>query len=294
MHASSRCVATRDGHDFVGSAFAGGAAVALVDRAPAGVTLHPGRALVHVGDTLAALQQVARSLRIDRSELVVVAVGGSTGKTSTKDLLAAALAPRGCHANAESYNNEFGLPITLCNAPEAARVVVTEMGERFAGDLALLCDIARPNIGVVTNVGPRARRAPRRSRRDAVGARRAPRSPPERRVRGAQRRRRSDTEARRALRGTRGHGRDGVARRLPHRGCRAGRCTCARRSRCGGQRFSVPLHGIHQAQNAALAIAVAHEAFAIPLSDIAVALEAARPAPAGACSCSKRTTASPS
>jgi UDP-N-acetylmuramoyl-tripeptide--D-alanyl-D-alanine ligase len=108
---------------------------------------------VHVDDTLVALQEIARSLRADRRDLQVVGVAGSTGKTSTKDLLAAALAPRGVHANAESYNNEFGLPITLCNTPAAARVVVTEMGERVAGDLNLLCDIARPEVGVVTNVG---------------------------------------------------------------------------------------------------------------------------------------------
>ncbi len=125
----------RDGHDFVAAALDAGARVALVEADFPGVAdLQPGRALVHVGDTLGALQEVARSLRLDRPELHVVAVAGSTGKTSTKDLLAAALVARGCHANAESYNNEFGLPITLCNAPASAGVVVTEMGERFAGD----------------------------------------------------------------------------------------------------------------------------------------------------------------
>jgi UDP-N-acetylmuramoyl-tripeptide--D-alanyl-D-alanine ligase len=127
--------------------------VAIVDRPVERVHLGSGRALVHVAGTLRALQDVARSVRADRPDLRVVAVAGSTGKTSTKDLLAAALAPRGCHANPESYNNEFGLPLTLCNTPGAANVVVTEMGERVAGDLALLCDIARPHVGVVTNVG---------------------------------------------------------------------------------------------------------------------------------------------
>ena len=144
----------RDGHDFVRGAFAAGARVALVSRSPQpGVAVPDGAALVHVDDTLLALQAVARSLRADRPSLQVVAVAGSTGKTSTKDLLAAALSSRGCHANAESYNNEFGLPITLCNAPDAAQVIVTEMGERFPGDLAALCTIAAPNVGVVTNVG---------------------------------------------------------------------------------------------------------------------------------------------
>ncbi len=140
----------RDGHDFVHAAFDAGASVAIVSRA---LDLGRGRALVHVDDPLRALQDVARSIRAERAAMDVVAVAGSTGKTSTKDLLAAALAPRGCHANAESYNNEFGLPITLCNAPDAATVVVTEMGERLPGDLRLLCDIARPDTAIVTNVG---------------------------------------------------------------------------------------------------------------------------------------------
>jgi UDP-N-acetylmuramoyl-tripeptide--D-alanyl-D-alanine ligase len=146
----------RDGHDFVPDALAGGATVVVVDHQPApfaATDLGPGRAFVRTPDTMVALQQVARSLRAERADLRVVAVAGSTGKTSTKDLLGAALASRGCYTNAESFNNEFGLPLTLCNAPAAAGVVVTEMGERFPGDLALLCAIAQPTVGVVTNVG---------------------------------------------------------------------------------------------------------------------------------------------
>ncbi len=144
----------RDGHDFVPAAFDAGARVAVVDRAlRPPVPDAPGRALVHVDDTLRALQDVGRSVRADRDDVRVVAVAGSTGKTSTKDLLAATLAPLGCHANTESHNNEFGLPLTLCNTPTSAHVVVTEMGERFPGDLALLCDIAQPHVAVVTNVG---------------------------------------------------------------------------------------------------------------------------------------------
>jgi UDP-N-acetylmuramoyl-tripeptide--D-alanyl-D-alanine ligase len=144
----------RNGHDFVDAAFAAGARVAIVDRTfrpPA--PLDPRHALVQVGDTLHALQAIARSVRTGRTDLQVTAVAGSTGKTSTKDLLASTLTPLGCHANAESFNNEFGLPITLCNLPMSARVAVTEMGERLPGDLALLCDIARPQSAIITNVG---------------------------------------------------------------------------------------------------------------------------------------------
>ncbi len=210
----------RDGHDFVAAAFDAGASVALVERGYTGPPeLGPGRALVRVDDTLRALQNLARTMRRDRADLHVVAVAGSSGKTSTKDLLAAALASRGCHANAESFNNEFGLPITLCNTPESARVVVAEMGERFAGDLEALCDIARPDTGVVTNVGPRPRRAPRwsrRCRRRPCGARRrAPRG----RDRGAERRRPRDPAPRRGRARRSRHRRRVRRRRLPgHRG----------------------------------------------------------------------------
>ncbi len=89
----------RDGHDFVGAAFDAGARVAIIDRLlEPPVPLGAGRALVHVDHTLRALQTVARSVRRDRRDARVVAVAGSTGKTSTKDLLAATLAPLGCHA----------------------------------------------------------------------------------------------------------------------------------------------------------------------------------------------------
>jgi UDP-N-acetylmuramoyl-tripeptide--D-alanyl-D-alanine ligase len=142
----------RDGHDFVADAFRSGARVALVDRSLPHLDLR-GRALVRTDDALRGLQAVARSVREDRTDLKVVAITGSTGKTSTKDLLAAALASRAVHANPESYNNEFGLPITLLDTPPGASIVVTEMGERFPGDVAALCGIARPQYGVVTNVG---------------------------------------------------------------------------------------------------------------------------------------------
>jgi len=143
----------RDGHDFVGEALTAGAVVALVDHEPAGLVVGSGRALVIVADVVEGLQAAARARRQSRADLAVVAVAGSTGKTSTKDLLAAILAPLGCHANPGSFNNEFGLPLTILDAPAAARVLVTEMGERRPGDLALLCRVALPDAAVVTNVG---------------------------------------------------------------------------------------------------------------------------------------------
>lgn len=138
----------RDGHEFVGAAFDAGASVALVSRR---VSAHG--TIVVVDDTLVALQTLARTERVARPHVRVVGVAGSTGKTSTKDLLTGVLGSLSVHASRESYNNEFGLPVTLLNAPAHSDVVVAELGERFPGDLALLCEIARPEVGIVTNVG---------------------------------------------------------------------------------------------------------------------------------------------
>jgi UDP-N-acetylmuramoyl-tripeptide--D-alanyl-D-alanine ligase len=145
---------SRDGHDFVGAAFAAGASVALVARVPAGVEPAPGQAVVRVADPQRALHGIARSVREERDELAVVGVTGSSGKTSTKDLLHAALSTTGAvHANRDSFNNEVGLPLTLLGIDAMTRYVITEMGARFAGNIAELCAIAQPTVGVVTNIG---------------------------------------------------------------------------------------------------------------------------------------------
>jgi UDP-N-acetylmuramoyl-tripeptide--D-alanyl-D-alanine ligase len=84
----------------------------------------------------------------------VVGITGSAGKTSTKDLTAGALRARfAVQANAASFNNEIGLPVTILGTPPEAEALVLEMGARFAGNIAELCAIARPTIGVVTNIG---------------------------------------------------------------------------------------------------------------------------------------------
>ncbi|MFA5883877.1 MAG: UDP-N-acetylmuramoyl-tripeptide--D-alanyl-D-alanine ligase [Acidimicrobiia bacterium] len=141
----------RDGHDFVGDAFARGARVALVARA----VDHPAdAALVLVDDPLDALARLAGQVRRRWTDVTVVGITGSAGKTSTKDLTAAALAGgRRVHASFGSFNNEAGLPLTLLGAPSRTEVVVAEMGARFAGNIADLCAIAEPTIGVVTHVG---------------------------------------------------------------------------------------------------------------------------------------------
>ncbi|MDH3707605.1 MAG: UDP-N-acetylmuramoyl-tripeptide--D-alanyl-D-alanine ligase [Acidimicrobiia bacterium] len=142
-------VAERDGHDFIGDAFAAGAAATLTSRdepveGPA----------VRVDDTVVALQRVAAHARNRMGNASVIGITGSAGKTSTKDLLAAILARAGVtHASERSFNNELGVPLTLLNAPEAVAAVVVEMGMRGPGQITELCRIAAPSMAVVTTVG---------------------------------------------------------------------------------------------------------------------------------------------
>ncbi|HEY3722008.1 MAG TPA: UDP-N-acetylmuramoyl-tripeptide--D-alanyl-D-alanine ligase [Acidimicrobiia bacterium] len=142
--------AERDGHEFVAAAFARGAALAVVERVPDGVD----GPVVVVDDVAVALRALGVAARDRLEPASVVGITGSAGKTSTKDLTAAALAPAlRVHASSASFNNEIGLPVTLLDAPTDAQAVVLEMGARFAGNIAELCAIARPSVGVVTHVG---------------------------------------------------------------------------------------------------------------------------------------------
>jgi UDP-N-acetylmuramoyl-tripeptide--D-alanyl-D-alanine ligase len=130
-------VAVAGGVDFVEHALARGAAATLVpDDAPA------------------ALAAVAGAVR-DRSSARVVAITGSTGKTSTKDILFALCAPhRRTIANEGNYNNEIGVPLTLCRLEPETEVLIAEMAMRGLGQIAWLASFARPEIGVITNIGP--------------------------------------------------------------------------------------------------------------------------------------------
>ncbi len=152
--------AERDGHDFVTSAFASGAAAALVERESGPDGPWPGPVLVvpSVRDALAALARLARA-GLAGTGLAgagparVVGVTGSVGKTTTKDLLANVLARRfATVASEKSFNNELGVPLTLANAPAGTEAAVIEMGARGAGHIRFLCEMARPTIGVVTVV----------------------------------------------------------------------------------------------------------------------------------------------
>lgn len=137
-----------DGHAFLGVARENGARAAMVERET------PGLPAVVVDDTRAALLRLASAER-DRTEAVIVGITGSTGKTSVKDLTASVLASRlRVDASPRSFNTEVGVPLTLLNASPDAETVVVEMGSRGRGHIAALCEVARPHVGVITNVGP--------------------------------------------------------------------------------------------------------------------------------------------
>lgn len=139
--------AERDGHEYVEAALDAGAAACLVER-PAG----RGTSIV-VEDTFVALTQLATRMR-DRLPERVVGITGSVGKTSTKDLLAAALGRQyRVSASTKSFNNELGVPLTVLDTPDDAEAVVIEMGARGRGHVASLCAVALPLVGVVTTVG---------------------------------------------------------------------------------------------------------------------------------------------
>lgn len=139
-----------DGHDFVADAARHGAAGAVVER-PVDAEI----AQYVVRDVLGALQQLARQRRASRPRLKVIGVTGSVGKTTTKEIIAALLATRyRVLKNEGNLNSEIGLPLVLLELTTRHQRAVLEMGMWAQGEMALLCDIARPQIGVVTMVGP--------------------------------------------------------------------------------------------------------------------------------------------
>lgn len=140
-----------DGHAFVAQAAARGAAGVVV-RDLSG-ELPEQVAVIRVADTLAALQQLARYNRV-RSRVRLIGITGSTGKTTTKDLTAAVLSTRyDVLATPGNLNNEIGLSLTLLELEAHHQVAVCEMAMRGPGEIDALCRIARPDAGVITNIG---------------------------------------------------------------------------------------------------------------------------------------------
>lgn len=140
-----------DGHDFIEQAVQNGAAGVIVSRSDRQIPLHC--AAFFVADTRTALQGLARYHR-QRFNIPIIAITGSNGKTSTKDMIAAVLSSNLAVLKTEAnYNNEIGLPLTLLKLTPEHQAAVVEMGMRGPGQIRELASIALPNIGVITNVG---------------------------------------------------------------------------------------------------------------------------------------------
>lgn len=137
----------RDGHDFIATAFAQGAAATLSERPVA------EGAYILVDDVLTAFQRLAKYY-LEKMRVDVLAVTGSNGKTTTKDMLAQLLATSyKTYKTQGNYNNEIGLPYTVLHMPEDTEKLVLEMGQDHLGDIHLLSELAKPKTGIVTLVG---------------------------------------------------------------------------------------------------------------------------------------------
>jgi UDP-N-acetylmuramoyl-tripeptide--D-alanyl-D-alanine ligase len=142
----------RDGHDFVAQALQKGAAAALVTHRPAGVA--EDAPLLIVPDVLRALEDLGRFARA-RTKAKVVGVTGSVGKTSTKEMLRAILGGQGrVHAAEASYNNHWGVPLTLARMPADADFAVIEIGMNHPGEIAPLARMAQLHVAMITTVAP--------------------------------------------------------------------------------------------------------------------------------------------
>ncbi|MEK7741513.1 MAG: UDP-N-acetylmuramoyl-tripeptide--D-alanyl-D-alanine ligase, partial [Nitrospirota bacterium] len=140
-----------DGHDFIYKALERGSG-ALVNFPPAEHL--KGKAIIYVKNTLSALQDIARYVRM-RSNIPVIGITGTNGKTTTKELIASILSTKHrVHKNTGNLNNQIGLPLSLIKLRPDDEAIVLEMGASSPGDIRELCRIAAPDYGVVTNIGP--------------------------------------------------------------------------------------------------------------------------------------------
>jgi UDP-N-acetylmuramoyl-tripeptide--D-alanyl-D-alanine ligase len=142
----------RDGHAFVAKALEQGAACAVVAET---FPLGDEERLVRVGEPMQALNDLGRAARARTIGTKVIAVTGSAGKTGTKEALRLALAPSGVvHASVKSFNNHWGVPLSVANLPRTAGFGVFEIGMNHTGEIAALAPIVRPHIAIITTVAP--------------------------------------------------------------------------------------------------------------------------------------------
>ncbi len=144
---------SRDGHDYVARAFEAGAAAAVIARERAG-SFAPFGPLFETDDTLKAMERLGAASR-SRSKARIVAITGSVGKTTAKEMLRAALSACGAtHASSASYNNHWGVPLTLSRMPANAEFAVFEIGMNHSGEIAPLVRMVRPHVALVTTIAP--------------------------------------------------------------------------------------------------------------------------------------------
>lgn len=146
-----------DGNDYAAAAIEAGAFVALMSREPSkaerAAAIEAGAAIVRVENGEDAVRALASAWR-SRLGAKVVGITGSVGKTTTKSLVRQVLSSRfRTHATKGNYNNLLGAPYTVLSAPEDCEMLVVEMGMDHAGEIARICEVARPDMGIVTNVG---------------------------------------------------------------------------------------------------------------------------------------------
>ena len=143
--------AERNGHDFVADAFKAGAAAALVSKG-----YRRGKddgALIRAEDSLAALEAIGRVARV-RTNARIVAITGSVGKTGTKEMLRLCLSDAATHASEKSYNNHWGVPLTLARMPQDTQFGIFEIGMNHAGEITPLAAMVRPHVAIITTVEP--------------------------------------------------------------------------------------------------------------------------------------------
>jgi len=147
-----------DGHDFIEAAWKKGAVLVIAEedrfKGPIETQSVPeGKALLLVKSVFSALQELAKAWCLELGSKVV-GVTGSNGKTTTKDMIAAVLSQRfQVYYNKDNHNNELGLPMTILNAPLGTEILVLEMGMRGLGEIKALCNLAKPDVAVITNIG---------------------------------------------------------------------------------------------------------------------------------------------
>ncbi len=143
-----------DGHDYASIAIANGAALLVVSEAKLPALGRLTRPMIVVDDVLVGLQKLGMAAR-DRAPATVIAVTGSVGKTTTKEMLRTTLSPSGkVHASVASFNNHWGVPLTLARMPIDTRYGVFELGMNHSGELGPLSRMVRPDVAVITTIAP--------------------------------------------------------------------------------------------------------------------------------------------